>query len=62
MSRVQWSGVFDVEDRLARGEESVVCAAFAELGALLVNSEVHDGRESGEDVEAVLEADAEIVG
>lgn len=56
---VQRSGVLDVEDGFARGEEGGVAGAFVELGALLVDGEVDGGGQRVEDVETVFEADAQ---
>lgn len=50
-----------MEDGFASGEEGGVAVAFVELGALLVDGEVDGGGEVVDDVEAVFEADGEVV-
>lgn len=50
-----------MEDRFFEREHWGVRTALAECCALLVDGEVHDWCEVGDDVEAVLEADFHVV-
>lgn len=50
-----------MEESLAGSEHGELCSTFADRGALLVDGDLHDRGEFGEDDKAVIEANFEVV-